>query len=84
LRHDTESHAVRQQPHLKHVPDYLLPNGGTAVLKKDVGHVGIRKDSANRIRKAREFNKKRGKGRIMAGKGADPLKSLNARGRGRK
>jgi len=84
LRHDTESHAVRQQPHLKHVPDYLLPSGGAAVLKKDVGHVGIRKDSANRIRKAREFNKKRGKGRIMAGKGADPLKTLNARGRGKK
>jgi len=84
LRHDTESHAVRQQPHLKHVPDYLLPSGGTAAIKKDVGHVGIRKDSANRIRKAREFNKKRGKGRIMASKGADPLKSLNARGRGKK
>lgn len=84
LRHDTESHAVRQQPHLKHVPEYLLPSGGTAAIKMDVGHVGIRKDSANRIRKAREFNRKRGKGRIMAGKGADPLKSLNAKGRGRK
>jgi ATP-dependent RNA helicase DDX56/DBP9 len=84
LRHDTESHAIRQQPHLKHVPDYLLPSGGTASIKKDVGHVGIRKDSANRIRKAREINKKRGKGRIMAGKGADPLKSLNARGRAKK
>jgi ATP-dependent RNA helicase DDX56/DBP9 len=84
LRHDTESHAIRQQPHLKHVPDYLLPSGGTVSIKKDVGHVGIRKDSANRIRKAREINKKRGKGRIMAGKGADPLKSLNARGRAKK
>lgn len=84
LRHDTESHAIRQQAHLKHVPDYLLPSGGAAAIKKDVGHVGIRKDSANRIRKAREFNKKRGKGRIMASKGADPLKSLNARGRGKK
>ncbi|KAM0718564.1 hypothetical protein Q7P37_005634 [Cladosporium fusiforme] len=84
LRHDTESHAVRQQPHLRHVPEYLLPEGGKAAIKKDVGFVGIRKDNANRIRKAREFNKKRGKGRIMAGKGADPLKSLNARGRGKK
>lgn len=84
LRHDTESHAVRQQPHLRHVPEYLMPEGGKAAIKKDVGFVGIRKDGANRIRKAREFNKKRGKGRIAAGKGADPLKSLNARGRGKK
>ncbi|KAL1582863.1 hypothetical protein WHR41_08685 [Cladosporium halotolerans] len=84
LRHDTESHAVRQQPHLRHVPEYLLPSGGKAAIKKDVGFVGMRKDSTNRIRKAREFNKKRGKGKIAAGKGADPLKSLNARGRGKK
>lgn len=84
LRHDTESHAVRQQPHLKHIPDYLLPTGGKAAIKKDVGFVGVRKENTNRIRKARELNRKRGKGKITAGKGADPLKSLNARGRGKK
>lgn len=26
-RHDAESHAVRVQPHLKHIPDYLMPVG---------------------------------------------------------
>lgn len=86
LRHDTESHAVRQQPHLRHVPEYLLPGGGREGLKKDVGFVGLRKgrEGENRIRRAREFNKKRGKGRIAGKKGLDPLKSLNAGGRGKK
>ncbi|KAF7192703.1 ATP-dependent RNA helicase dbp9 [Pseudocercospora fuligena] len=84
LRHDTETHAVRAQPHLKHVPDYLLPQGGKQAVAKDVGYVGIRKDKENKIRKARAFNKARGKGRLAKGKGLDPLKSFNARGRGKK
>ncbi|OQN98512.1 hypothetical protein B0A48_15773 [Cryoendolithus antarcticus] len=88
LRHDTESHAVRLQPHLKHVPEYLLPSGGKAAVQQDVGFVGFRKDerAGNKIRKAREVNRKRGKGAIMKGKrtAGDPLKSLNARGRGKK
>lgn len=84
LRHDTESHAVRQQPHLKHVPDYLLPSGGKAAVSKDVGFVSMRKNTENHIRKARALNKGRGKGRLAKGRGLDPLKSLNAKGRGRK
>lgn len=84
LRHDSETHAVRTQSHLKHVPDYLLPQGGKQAVAKDVGHVGIRKDKENRIRKNRALNKARGKGRLAKGKGLDPLKSLNARGRGKK
>lgn len=69
---------------MKHVPDYLLPSGGKAAVSKDVGFVGMRKDRENRIRKARAFNKGRGKGRLAKGKGLDPLKSLNAKGRGKK
>jgi len=84
LRHDTESHAVRAQPHLKHVPEYLLPAGGKAAVQKEVGYVGLRKESDNSLRKRRAFNKGRGKGRIAKGKGLDPLKSLNARGRGKR
>lgn len=84
LRHDTETHAVRQQPHLKHLPDYLLPSGGKAAVAKNVGYVGIKKDTENGLRRRREFNKRRVKGRIARGKSLDPLKSLNARGRGRK
>lgn len=84
LRHDTESHAVRSQPHLKHIPEYLLPAGGRQAVATDIGHVGMRKEKENRLRKARAFNKSRGKGRLAKGKGLDPLKSLNAKGRGRK
>lgn len=84
LRHDGESHAVRQQPHLRHVPEYLLPSGGKQAIGKDVGFVGMRKDKENRIRKARAFNKSRGKGRLQKSKGMDPLKSLNVRGRAKK
>ncbi|KAK4544698.1 hypothetical protein LTR36_003947 [Oleoguttula mirabilis] len=84
LRHDTETHAVRAQPHLKHVPDYLLPAGGKAAVAKEVGSVAFRKEKENGLRKRRAFNKGRGKGRIAKGKGLDPLKSLNAKGRGRK
>ncbi|KAF2764326.1 P-loop containing nucleoside triphosphate hydrolase protein [Teratosphaeria nubilosa] len=86
LRHDTETHAVRSQPHLKHIPDYLLPAGGKAAVARNVGYVGIRKDqsSINALRRRREINKRKGKGAIRKGKGLDPLKSLNARGRGKK
>jgi ATP-dependent RNA helicase DDX56/DBP9 len=89
LRHDTESHAVRNQPHLRHVPDYLLPAGGEAAVKRDVGFVGLRRDTgdANKIRRNRAVNKGRGKGKIMERKkrgGGDPLKTFNAMGRGKK
>lgn len=84
LRHDTESHAVRQFPHLKHVPEYLLPAGGRAAVSQDMGTVGLRRESENRIRRARSFNKGRGKGSLAKGKGLDPLKSLNVKGRSKK
>ncbi|KAJ9645794.1 ATP-dependent DNA/RNA helicase [Coniosporium tulheliwenetii] len=84
LRHDQESHVVRTQPHLKHVPDYLLP-GGRQKVAEDAGFVGFAKDerSGNRIRKARMQNRMRGKGRKVSTKRADPLKTFNARGRGK-
>ncbi|EED19162.1 ATP dependent RNA helicase (Dbp9), putative [Talaromyces stipitatus ATCC 10500] len=83
LRHDGEIRAVRIQPHLKHVPDYLMPSKGKQGLMAEDSQrhgVGIGKTSENRIRKARERN--RGKGRRGAvGKKADPLKNFNAKGR---
>jgi ATP-dependent RNA helicase DDX56/DBP9 len=82
LRHDNKStHAVRSLPHLKHVPEYLLPGGGKSAVAKDVGFVGLRRDKENKIRKARAFKKGRGQ---KDGKGKDPLRSLNLRGRGKK
>jgi len=50
------------QSHLKHVPDYLLPGGSKQALSKEVGFVSLKKESDNRIRKARAFKKSQGKG----------------------
>lgn len=81
LRHDGELRAARVQPHLKHVPDYLMPSKGRkGITSEEVGYVGFGKSSENRIRKARERNRSRGKGRKPGGK-VDPLKTFNARGR---
>ncbi|KAL3486135.1 ATP dependent RNA helicase [Aspergillus germanicus] len=86
LRHDGELRAARIQPHLKHIPEYLMPSKGKKGLSsEDVGFVGFRKTSENRIRKARDKNraKGRGGGRKTPGGGrkVDPLKTFN---RGRK
>jgi ATP-dependent RNA helicase DDX56/DBP9 len=84
LRHDGELRAARIQSHLKHVPDYLMPAKGKKGIasSEDAGFVGIRKTSENRIRKARERNRARGK---KAGGGggrkSDPLKTFNQKGR---
>ena len=82
LRHDGELRAARVQPHLKHVPDYLMPsNGIKGVAGKEIGFVSMRKTTENRIRRARMQKRMNGKGRKGAGKKADPLKTFNARGR---
>lgn len=81
LRHDNELRtAGRTQTHLKHVPEYLLPAGGQKALTGATGFVGIRKESENRIRKARAANRAKGRGAHGArAKKQDPLKSFRAR-----
>lgn len=80
LRHDQESRTVRVQPHLKHVPDYLMPGGSKQGLAQgEGGFVGFGKTGENRIRKARINNKMKGKGRKSTARKADPLKSLNGK-----
>ena len=82
LRHDGELRAARIQPHLRHVPDYLMPsNGNKGIAGGDIGYVGLRKTTDNRIRKARLQNRMKGKGRKPAGRKLDPLKTFNAKGR---
>ncbi|KAK5725259.1 ATP-dependent DNA/RNA helicase [Elasticomyces elasticus] len=84
-RHDGESHAVKVQQHLKHVPEYLLPAGGKQAVGRDVGFVGIRKEKENGIRKRRAFNKGRGGGKAGRGGRGDVLKNLKVGGsRGKK
>ncbi|KAI1005612.1 ATP-dependent RNA helicase [Podosphaera aphanis] len=76
LRHDGELRPARIQSHMRHVPDYLLPQGGKkALVPADVGHVSFKKTSDNRIRKAR------GKNRKLGGRKIDPLKNFKARAR---
>lgn len=86
LRHDGEARTARQQAHLRHVPEYLLPAGGKKDVEKSIGFVGFKKDDGreNRIRKARMQNRAKGKGRIAKTRKADPLKTFNAKGRGKK
>ncbi|KAK5682122.1 ATP-dependent DNA/RNA helicase [Elasticomyces elasticus] len=84
VRSDGESHAVRVQGHLRHVPEYLLPEGGKGSVGREVGFVGIRKEGANGIRKRRAFNKGRGGGKAGRGGKGDVLKSLKVGGRGKK
>ena len=86
LRHDGELRAGRVKGELKHVPDYLLPGGGAKKLAEDVGFVGFRKRDvdSNRIRKARQFNKLKGRGR-KSGRGAsgkknNPLRTFKSKG----
>ncbi|OCT46445.1 ATP-dependent RNA helicase dbp9 [Cladophialophora carrionii] len=81
LRHDGEHGAiVRQQAHLKHVPDYLLPAAGRKALSTDdVGFVGFRNEKKRKDDKKRGGRKTRFGGRSK-GK-VDPLKSFSAKKR---
>ena len=84
LRHDSELRAARIQPHLRHVPDYLMPsNGKQGIAGQDIGFVSLRKATDNRIRKARMQNHIKGKGKKASVRRLDPLKTFNAKGRGR-
>lgn len=79
LRHDADHGAiVRHQPHLKHVPDYLMPaTGRKALSTEDVGFVSLRKDDKGKDKKKRTGRKARFGGRTR-GK-IDPLKSFNSK-----
>jgi ATP-dependent RNA helicase DDX56/DBP9 len=82
LRHDGELRPARVQSHLKHVPDYLLPKEGKKGLTPtDLGFVGMRKTTENRIRKSRLANKVKGKGKKATGRKTDPLKTFKAKSR---
>ncbi|KAF2204023.1 DEAD-domain-containing protein [Delitschia confertaspora ATCC 74209] len=88
LRHDQNlNHPARIQQHLKHVPDYLLPGGSKKALTEEIGFVGLEGGRENRIRKERALNRARNRNKrtvkMKNGK-VDPLKTFNAKGRGKK
>ncbi|KAF2030982.1 DEAD-domain-containing protein [Setomelanomma holmii] len=79
LRHDqTLNHPARIQPHLKHVPEYLLPGGSRKPA--DVGFVGL---NVPRVDK-KKYVKGRGRKVVRRNGKVDPLKTFNARGKGKK
>lgn len=80
LRHDNELRSARLQPHLKHVPDYLMPSKGKKGLSTDeVGFVGIRKPGDNRNRKSRMHGRTKGRAKKVNGRRANPLRTFSSR-----
>ncbi|RDA88204.1 hypothetical protein CP532_6821 [Ophiocordyceps camponoti-leonardi (nom. inval.)] len=68
VRHDGELRTARQQAHLKHVPDYLLPKEGrTALTEAQIGPVRFR-DQKRRPRRGSAKKRKSSSG--------DPLKTF--------
>lgn len=78
LRNDGElGRAMRQQAHLKHVPDYLLPKEGkNALTSNDVGFVPFKKEGGKQRHKK---GGKKGGFKVGAGRKRDPLKTFRAR-----
>jgi ATP-dependent RNA helicase DDX56/DBP9 len=74
VRHDGELRTARQQDHLKHVPEYLLPKEGKQGLtSEEIGFVPMRKgDRTSKFRKGRKSFK-------AGGRKGDPLKTFKAR-----
>ncbi|EKJ69512.1 hypothetical protein NXS19_003437 [Fusarium pseudograminearum] len=71
LRHDGELRTARQQAHLKHIPEYLMPKDGKQALTEDVGFVAMRKDKKGKGKKGRGFK--------VGSRKRDPLKTFKAR-----
>ncbi|KAM3535234.1 hypothetical protein MY4038_001475 [Beauveria bassiana] len=77
LRHDGELRTARQQAHLKHIPEYLLPKEGKeALTAAKIGFVPLRKFGG------KDRKSKRGKsGKRIGSRKGDPLKTFTARRR---
>lgn len=77
LRHDGElGRTTRHQPHLKHVPEYLLPKEGKkALASEQIGFVPLKKEGRDR-----RHRKGKSKGRsFKVGGKKDPLKTFKVR-----
>ncbi|KAL7788370.1 P-loop containing nucleoside triphosphate hydrolase protein [Trichoderma ceciliae] len=79
LRHDGELRTARQQDHLKHVPDYLLPKEGRQGLTSgNIGFVPLKKFDKRAGSKRKGGSKRSSKAGVRKG---DPLKTFKARRR---
>ncbi|KAK0742434.1 P-loop containing nucleoside triphosphate hydrolase protein [Apiosordaria backusii] len=82
LRHDGElGHKARQQAHLKHVPDYLLPKEAKKELTKaSVGFVPFKKLDKDKKHKGKFGGKGKGRSfKVGGGRKGDPLKTFKVR-----
>ncbi|OAQ73510.1 ATP dependent RNA helicase (Dbp9) [Pochonia chlamydosporia 170] len=80
LRHDGELRTARQQAHLKHIPEYLLPeNGKKGLTESDIGFVPLRKPG--KLRGQRKGKGTKRGGFRVGGRKGDPLKTFKARRR---
>ncbi len=79
LRHDGEIRTgIRTQAHLKSVPDYLLPRAGKTALM--AGEPGFVPSPGSKGRKAKYFNKGKGKKGVKVGRNkANPLSTFKAK-----
>ncbi|TDL23990.1 ATP-dependent RNA helicase dbp9 [Rickenella mellea] len=83
LRHDKPLHPTRIQPHMKHVPKYLLPRVASVANATDIIGTGAEKDAGFvpfRKNSTRGRGRGRGRGGGAGGRGgkrkADPLKKF--------
>ena len=76
LRHDHQSQTVRTQPHLQHVPAYLMPaKGRKGATVDEVEFISMQKLGAKKSKAKKRLG---GKGRNLRGR-LDPLRSFQAR-----
>jgi ATP-dependent RNA helicase DDX56/DBP9 len=78
LRHDGELRPAKVKPHMKHVPDYLVPGGIKRTAAEDIGFVpfsnGKKTDRGTKGRGRKPNSKRRGVGRK-----ANPLQSFKSK-----
>ncbi|KAF9135869.1 ATP-dependent DNA/RNA helicase [Mortierella sp. 14UC] len=89
LRHDKTLHPTRVQPHMKHVPEYMMPKVQAVSSEKigdteALGQITYKKKAQNSVRNARQNKRKGGGGGASGGKKNDPLKKFSFGGGGSK
>lgn len=77
LKHDGELRTARTQAHLRHVPEYLLPEEGRkAITSEDIGFVPFKKLSDRKGRRSKSTAKHKGHGAGGKGAKSDPLRTF--------
>lgn len=82
LRHDGEMKAARVQPHLKHIPDYLIDSSIEAqTALKEGGSTILPTGNRKKRDRSRKSGQRQGKSTGSTTKKLDPLKSFSVKGK---